>query len=146
VATDASVRPAASGLAAARAVTSPANLISSSRPRFWALNASTRHAQAGEASRGNRSGGNAAERRVDAAARQGNSGDGAKALRSTGSTSSSAGLHLTSLRGSWVAPRRRKSGDDGASSVAARLGLRGLAEEVRAAARARVGAPGGAAA
>jgi hypothetical protein len=80
--------------------------------------APTRRARASEANRGGRCGTEAAERALSAAERRRKSGDGSKALRSTGSTSSGAGLHLTSLRGSWVASRQRKSGDGGASSAA----------------------------
>jgi hypothetical protein len=72
-------------------VTSPANSISSSRPRFRALNASTRRAQAGEASKDNGRGGVAAEQRVDAVAQHLNTGDGSKATGCTGTTTSDAG-------------------------------------------------------
>jgi hypothetical protein len=71
-------------------VTSPANSISSSRPRFRVLNAYTRRAQAGEASRENGRGGVAAERRVDAAAQHRNTGDGSKVTGCTGTTTSDA--------------------------------------------------------
>jgi hypothetical protein len=89
------------------AVTSPANSISSSRPRFRALNASTRRAQAGEASRDNGRGGVAAERRVDAAAQLGaavDSGETSRAVQSTTTSTSGAVALLTSLRDTGRAP------------------------------------------
>jgi hypothetical protein len=79
----------------------------------------TCNAWGGEANRGGESGGNAAERRDDVAARQGSSGEVARATGCTGSTMNSTGAKLTSWRNSWTAPRRRNSGGDGKSKAAA---------------------------
>jgi hypothetical protein len=49
------------------------------------------------------------------------SGEVSRALWSTGSTTSDAGLHLTSLRGSWATSRRRGGGGGGESTAAARV-------------------------
>jgi hypothetical protein len=59
------------------------------------------------------------ERPVHAAAQVAVSGEVSRASWSSGSTTSDTGLHLTSLHGSWVAPRRRDSGDGEDSTAAA---------------------------
>jgi hypothetical protein len=73
----------------------------------------------GEAAKGGGRDGIAAAQALGTAERRRKSGDGSKALRSTGSTTSGAGLHLTSLRGSWVASRRRSGGGVEVSTAAA---------------------------
>jgi hypothetical protein len=67
-------------------------------------------ARGGKAGRGGESGGVAAARADDAAARLGNSGEVARATGCVGTSSSSTRGLLTSLRGSWVASRRRSGG------------------------------------
>jgi hypothetical protein len=84
-------------------------------------------ARDGEANRGCESGDNAAERRDDAAARQGSSGEVARATGCTESTTNDTGATLTSWRSSGAAPRRRED-DDGAERLRRRgLGLRAAA-------------------
>jgi hypothetical protein len=103
--------------------TSPANSISSSKPRFKALNASKRRAQAGKASRGNGRGGVVVERRVDAAAQRGSSGKLPQAAQSSGSNTSDTMILLTSKHVPRAAPWRR-SGVGGENPKAAVLGFR----------------------
>jgi hypothetical protein len=85
-----------------------------------------RGARAHEANWSGGRGGDAAERQDGAAARPKNSGDGSKATGCTGSTTSDAGGCLTFLRVSWVASRRRKSGDGGGNRKRWWLGFRRL--------------------
>jgi hypothetical protein len=94
-------------------------LIQGSGPRFEALNASTRRAQVGKASRAKGRGGVAAERRVNAAARRGSSGGGSKATGCTGTPTSGTEGPLTSLRSSWAISRRRSGGGSGESAAVA---------------------------
>jgi hypothetical protein len=86
---------------------SPVTQIQGSGARFEARVASTRRARASEANRGGRCGREAAERALDAAERRRKSGDGSKALQSTGSMSSGTWELLTSLRSSGTASRGR---------------------------------------
>jgi hypothetical protein len=96
-------------------------------------------ARDGEANRGCESGGNAAERRDDAAARQGSSGEVARVTGCTESTTNGTSATLASWRSSGAAPRRRED-DDGAERLWRRgLGLRAAAAHGARAARARVG-------
>jgi hypothetical protein len=85
----------------------------------------TRSARNGEAGRDGESGGDAAERPNDAAARQGSSGEVARSMRCMGSTSNGTGALLTSLRGSWVASLRRSGGEGEESKAAATLNIPG---------------------
>jgi hypothetical protein len=78
-----------------------------------------RGARGGEAGRGGESSGNAAERRDDAAARQGSSGEVARATGCMGSTTNSMGVLLTFRRSSLATSRRRNDGGGKESKAAA---------------------------
>jgi hypothetical protein len=80
-----------------------------------------RGARGGEAGRGGESGGNAAERRDDAAARQGSSGEVARATGCTGSTTNSMGVLLTSRCSSLAASQRRNDSGGKESKAAVAL-------------------------
>jgi hypothetical protein len=124
---------------------SPAITNSGSGARFEALLAPKRSVRDDEAARGGESGDNAAERPDDAAARHGHSGEVARAPRCKGSTTSSAGQLLTSLRRPWMAH------DDETTATAGlqrrwRARVRAARGEGKGGAGlARVGGPGGAA-
>jgi hypothetical protein len=77
-------KPAVSGLRRRRAATSPANSISSSRPRFKVQLAPRRSVHDGEAAKGGRSDGVAEAQALGAAVRRRKSGDGSKATGCTG--------------------------------------------------------------
>jgi hypothetical protein len=85
--------------------------IQGSRARFEARVASTRSTRDGKANRGGSCGGDAAARADDAAARQGNSGEVARATGCTGTPTSGTGATLTSWRSSGAAPRWREDND-----------------------------------
>jgi hypothetical protein len=71
---------------------------------------STRSAWDGEANRGSGRDGDAAERPVDVAARNTNSGEDPRLLRCTKTTTSDAGGFLTCRRGSLPTSQRRNDG------------------------------------
>jgi hypothetical protein len=98
---------------------SPASSISGSGTRFDAREASTWSARIGEANRGGVSGGDTAERTDGAAARLRNSGEVARGDGVHGTSSCGTRGLLTSLRGSWVASRRRSGGRGEESTAAA---------------------------
>jgi hypothetical protein len=90
---------------------SSANPILGFGARLEAREASTRSARDGKANRGGSCDRDAAARAEDAAAWQGSSGEVASATGCTGTSTSGTGGLLSSLRGSWVASRRRSGGE-----------------------------------